>query len=438
MSTDDSGMKLPRYVQQRPWGTYRYKRNVPKRLLPLIGRTHIYRNLGESYEEMLRKRLKAHQEVEALFRKVEAETDRDRTLAVVEAHFGKEAAEQFDSGDMDDNLEYALWDLHQILENEDDHVDPAIIGNLIGATLPKEVLSLSKAFDLYEDFKEANKNKKLSNSLARTKDDLKIAIGARKLETLPLSRLTRGDALKYRDYLMDRVKPNSVIRYINIVRAVVNHTINEHGLTAQNPFHNLKVKGAGNGAGDRLPLSAQEALAGFDAMGTRADLRAIYLALWETGARVAEITGLQVRDVNLQDRSLRIQSNDIRGLKTASSERLLPISDQLVAALQDLRQGKMEEAPIFDRYGRIGGNTAASALMMKHLRKVISDPKKTLHSLRHKKKDDLRNIGCPEEISKVLLGHSSVEVAARYGAGFNLDVLRDWITRSNQVGGLTS
>ncbi len=131
---------------------------------------------------MLRKRLKAHQEVEALFRKVEAETDRDRTLAVVEAHFGKEAAEQFDSGDMDDNLEYALWDLHQILENEDDLVDPAIICNLIGATLPKEVLSLSKAFDLYADFKEAGKNKKLSNSLARTKDDLKIAIGAGSLK----------------------------------------------------------------------------------------------------------------------------------------------------------------------------------------------------------------------------------------------------------------
>jgi integrase len=172
-------------------------------------------------------------------------------------------------------------------------------------------------------------------------------------------------------------------------------------------------------------------------MGTRADLRAIYLALWETGARVAEITGLQVRDVNLQDRSLRIQSNGIRGLKTLSSERLLPISDQSVAALQDLRQGKMEEVPIFDRYGRVGGNTAASALMMKHLRKIISDPKKALHSLRHKKKDDLRNIGCPEEVSKVLLGHSSVEVAARYGAGFNLDVLRDWMTRSSQVGGLT-
>jgi hypothetical protein len=167
MSTDDSGMKLPRYVQQRPWGTYRYKRNVPKRLLSLIGKTHIYRNLGDSYEEMLRKRLKAHQEVEALFRKVEAETVRDRTLAVVEARFGKEAADQFASGDMHDNLEYGLWGLHDILECEDEDVEPAIMGNLLGATLPNEVLSLSKAFDLYSDFKDASKNKRRPKNINR-------------------------------------------------------------------------------------------------------------------------------------------------------------------------------------------------------------------------------------------------------------------------------
>ena len=153
---------------------------------------------------------------------------------------------------------------------------------------------------------------------------------------------------------------------------------------------------------------------------------------------MAEITGLQVQDVNLQDRSLHIRTNDIRGLKTVSSERLLPISDQLVATLQEHRKGKLEEAPVFDRYGRVGGNTAASALMMKRFRKVISEPKKALHSLRHKKKDDLRAVGCPEEISKVILGHSNKDVAARYGAGFNQDILRDWLTRSNQVGGQSS
>ena len=435
MSTDDSGMKLPRYVQKRPWGSFRYKRNVPKRLLSLMGRTHLYRNLGQSYEEMIRKLPRAHQEVEALFRKVEAETERDRTLAVVESHFGKEAAEMLGAGHIDENLECGLLDLFDRLEGT---IDPNIASNVLNCRVPDEIISLSTAFDLYADFKDADQNKKLFNSLTKTKDDLMASIGSVKFGKLPLADLRRDDALKYRDFLLERVSPNSVTRYINIVRAVVNHTIDERGLPVSNPFHNLKVKGAGNGAGDRLPLSAQEALAGFDAMGTRTDLKAIYLALWETGARVAEITGLQVQDVRLQDRSLRIQSNDIRGLKTASSERLLPMSDQLVAALQDHRQGKLEEEPIFDRYGRVGGNTAASALMMKRFRKVISDPKKTLHSLRHKKKDDLRNIGCPEEISKVLLGHSSVEVAARYGAGFKLDLLRDWLARSSQVGGLTS
>ncbi|WIY25191.1 site-specific integrase [Parasedimentitalea psychrophila] len=176
--------------------------------------------------------------------------------------------------------------------------------------------------------------------------------------------------------MLKRASPNSVTRYVNVIRAVVNHTIDERGLSVSNPFHKLQIKGAGNTAGDRL------------------------------------------------------------GLKTVSSERRLPISDRLVEALQEHRENKLEEAPIFDRYGRDKGNTAASATMMKRFRKVISDPKKALHSLRHRKKDDLRNTSCPEEISKVILGHSNKEVAARYGAGFKIDVLRDWMDKSNLENGL--
>jgi len=221
-------------------------------------------------------------------------------------------------------------------------------------------------------------------------------------------------------------------RYINIVRAVVNFTIDERGLTMVNPFHNLKVKDAGNKATDRLPLTAQEAVEGFDALGSRSDLQAIYVALWDTGARLAEITGLQVQDVNVTDQSVHIRHNSIRGLKTASSERVLPLSPRVLEGLQEHLRDKEAAAPVFERYGREGGNTAASAIMMKHFRKVISDPKKALHSLRHKKKDDLRNIGCPEEISKAVLGHSNTDVAARYGAGYGLSILRQWMEKATQ------
>ena len=196
MSDDDSAMRLPRYVQQRPWGSYRYKRNVPKRLLSLIGKTHVYRFLGQSYEEMIRKLPRAHQEVEALFRKVESQTERDRTLAVVESHFGKEAAEMLGAGHIDENLEMGLWALHQELE---DTVDPAIIGHLVGASVPDEVISLSTAFDVYADFKDSDQNKKLSNSLEKTKNDLLASIGSVKCGKLSLSDLRRDDALTYRD-----------------------------------------------------------------------------------------------------------------------------------------------------------------------------------------------------------------------------------------------
>lgn len=76
MSTDDSGMRLPRYVQQRPWGSFRYKRNVPKRLLKKLGKIHVYRNLGSSYSEMIKALPKAYAEVETLFRNTESETSR--------------------------------------------------------------------------------------------------------------------------------------------------------------------------------------------------------------------------------------------------------------------------------------------------------------------------------------------------------------------------
>ena len=37
--------RLPKYVFRRTNGSYRYKRNVPKHLLPLIGKETLYRAL---------------------------------------------------------------------------------------------------------------------------------------------------------------------------------------------------------------------------------------------------------------------------------------------------------------------------------------------------------------------------------------------------------
>ena len=53
--------KLPPYVFRRPNGSYRYKRNVPNKLRPLIGKDTLYRQLGDSYAEAMQNLPKVHE-----------------------------------------------------------------------------------------------------------------------------------------------------------------------------------------------------------------------------------------------------------------------------------------------------------------------------------------------------------------------------------------
>ena len=69
-------------------------------------------------------------------------------------------------------------------------------------------------------------------------------------------------------------------------------------------------------------------------------------------------------------------------------------------------------------------------MLMKRLRKTVNDPKVTIHSLRHRMKDKLRNTGCPEAISKAILGHSENSVAANYGSGYAIEVMREHLYKA--------
>ena len=84
---------------------------------------------------------------------------------------------------------------------------------------------------------------------------------------------------------------------------------------------------------------------------------------------------------------------------------------------------------MFPKYARANGNTSLSAMMMKHFRKGIEDPKKSLHSLRHRMKDVLRNSGCEEELSKSILGHTTASVSASYRSGYALEVVREHVEK---------
>ena len=71
-----------------------------------------------------------------------------------------------------------------------------------------------------------------------------------------------------------------------------------------------------------------------------------------------------------------------------------------------------------------------SAMLMKCFRKQITERKLSMHSLRHRMKDKLRNTGCPEAISMAILGHGSNTVASNYGSGYALEVMREHMEKA--------
>ena len=221
------------------------------------------------------------------------------------------------------------------------------------------------------------------------------------------------------------MKPSSVKRYITVVRAAVNYVIAEHTLNIPNVFNGVRIKGATATAEDRLPISDADLSAVLPNFAEDAVAYAIFVTLADTGARLAEITGLEVQDVDLQQACVHLRRNSIRRLKTKSSKRVTPLSSRALELLQQHRQGKEDHEPLFAEYARRRGNDAASAMLMKRLRKTITDKKVTIHSLRHRMKDKLRNTGCPEAISMAILGHSANTVAVNYGSGYALEVMRE-------------
>ena len=90
----------------------------------------------------------------------------------------------------------------------------------------------------------------------------------------------------------------------------------------------------------------------------------------------------------------------------------MPLSAAEVA-LQSVRSGE----PVFTRYARDRGADAASAALMKAVRAETKDKRLTVHGLRHRVSDKLRDAGAPVEVRHGFLGHSSTAIAENtYGS----------------------
>jgi integrase len=396
-------------------------------LRALIGKATLYRQLGDSYKEAMQNLPLVHARIEALLECEKEKSGRDRSIEIIRGALGDEVADMVLANAVPEysEIEDALNELGKALHKQ--KLPSEIVEQVYSGKLRQEVITLETVLKDYVSYKSdtPKAEKEITQRVERLRKDMQHIYGKQKLRYVSLNDISRQDANDLRDHLLSRVSANSAVRMLGVVRTAINHAIVEHSLNIPNVFTNLRIKGAGASKLDRLPLSDTQVVHLEAAYLNDTTAWALFVCLRDTGCRVSEIAGLRVKDCDTDNGCLSISPTPWRTLKTNNSQRSVPLSPEAIKALEEVSQGKDPEAPLFPQYAKERGGDNCSAMLMKRLRTIITDKKLTMHSLRHRMKDKLRNTGCPEAISMAILGHGSNTVAANYGSGYALDVMRE-------------
>lgn len=252
------------------------------------------------------------------------------------------------------------------------------------------------------------------------------------LQDKPLEALTREDARHYRDTrLYQGVKPATVVREINVIRAVINKAIREIPLSIPNHFESLTVQASALPDDGRKPYSRKELEVIFnEALRCNDERRRIVVVLVLTGARLSEILGLRKDDVDLINASIHIRPHKGRSLKTKSSQRIVPLLPPALEAVQ----AQIQQSPtdfLFPSYASMNdtkGNSASRTLNI-WSKKFVAD--RVIHCLRHSMRDQLRAAKCPESVAKEIGGWSSShDISVGYGQGHPVEIKREWLLKA--------
>ncbi len=165
-----------------------------------------------------------------------------------------------------------------------------------------------------------------------------------------------------------------------------------------------------------------EAPEGTNLTGTRD--RAILETLYSTGARVSELVGLDWDDLNLQSGIARLRG---KGRK----ERIVPIGDVAIRAVQDYRDQyklKMQDTPKNEKKknraiedNALFKNTRGERLSSRSVERIVKKFSQRLpngavapHTLRHSFATHLLDEGADLRVIQELLGHESLATTQKY------------------------
>jgi integrase len=230
----------------------------------------------------------------------------------------------------------------------------------------------------------------------------------------PLKNADRDDGRKLvRHFDNEGLKSATIRKKLVWLNAAVNLAIKE-GRLKFNPFSSIIPKRSDSQT--RLPLNDADIAEAKRNLGRLPESRQVlFRLLASTGMRLGEAFEIEGEAT---ERGVRYV---IVGKKTEQSLRRLPLPADVLPFLPKTIKGRLFPAT------EAG---AASKRLNRFLDDCgITDRRKVVHSLRHRAQDRLRAAGCPEDVRWAILGHEEETVAAGYGEGFPVPLLRKWIDK---------
>ena len=287
---------------------------------------------------------------------------------------------------------------------------------------------ISDSLDLYLRLKGEGKDKTFIRTATRNVEYIIKVLGNKSIRSY-----SSIDASKFRDWLIEQgMSLSTVKRVFSSVKAIINLTIQEHGLDINNPFSKtympeIEDKQYRQSIPTETIKHIQSLCREYDD-----DLRWLVALLNDTGMRLGEGAGLLKSDINLDCEIPHISliPHPWRRLKTRASERCIPLTKESVWACKRILEHNKDNLFAFPRYTSSKGCNAnsTSAALNKWLKeKLFNDY--VVHGFRLSFRDRLRAVECPSEVIDQLGGWSLKSIGQGYGKGYKLSMLNKWLLK---------
>ena len=247
-----------------------------------------------------------------------------------------------------------------------------------------------------------------------------------------IDQYTSKDATVLREWLINKGLSNSSLqRVFSGIKAVINFVTLEQGLECQNAFAKVYLPSNTDAKKRHAINPSNMAKIKAECLSLDDDIRWLVAIIFDSGMRLSEAAGLMIDDLKLVEDIpyIDLKPHPHRRLKTASSERKIPLVGLSLWAAKRLKQHAMS-LYCFSRYTnseRCNSNSASAAI--NKWIKTVGGSNDVIHGLRHSFRDRLRAVEAPTDMIDQAGGWALKSVGQGYGDGYDLELLVKYLNK---------